>query len=138
MADAGADAIEVGIPFSDPVMDGPVIQQASSGRWPTERRPRGPASIELADVDVPLAVMTYYNLVYRFGRRRFARTAVETVCPRRSCPTSRWRSPRTGAGAADDAGVETVMLAAPTGSDERLARVCARSRVSSTAWGSWG
>ena len=73
IADAGADAIEVGIPFSDPVMDGPVIQEAS------QRALDGgatPVSIvdRLADVDVPvpMAVMTYYNLVYRFGLERFA------------------------------------------------------------------
>ena len=73
VAHAGADAIEVGIPFSDPVMDGPIIQESSERAL---TRGATPASIldELAGVDVgvPLAVMTYVNLVYRFGWERFA------------------------------------------------------------------
>jgi tryptophan synthase alpha chain len=69
----GADAIEIGVPFSDPVMDGPVIQEAS---WKALEAGATPQSIldearEL-DVDVPLAVMTYYNLAYRAGHQRFA------------------------------------------------------------------
>jgi len=73
VAQAGADAIEVGIPFSDPVMDGPTIQAAS------DRALRdGALPIEVieaagsADVGIPLAVMTYYNLVFRPGVTRFA------------------------------------------------------------------
>ena len=78
MADAGADAIEVGIPFSDPVMDGPTIQETSANAL---ARGATPASIltELKDVDagVPLVAMTYYNLVYRPGEARFARWLAE-------------------------------------------------------------
>ena len=96
---AGADGIEVGIPFSDPVMDGPVIQEASERALP--RAPRRPAILDelsRADVGVPLAVMTYVNLVYRFGYERFARHdgAQRRVAPP-SCPTSRSRSRGSGA-----------------------------------------
>ena len=71
---AGADAVEIGIPFSDPVMDGPTIQEASlralnAGATPT-------AIIDALgdlDVGVPLVAMTYYNIVFRTGHRRFAR-----------------------------------------------------------------
>ena len=73
VADAGADAIEIGVPFSDPVMDGPIIQAASeqalaAGATPTTILDR------LRDIDagVPLVVMTYYNLVFHAGHRRFA------------------------------------------------------------------
>src|SRR5436190_3699510 len=78
VAAAGADAIEVGIPFSDPVMDGPTIQEASK-----QALDRGttPASVVSAlgevDAGVPLAVMTYYNIVFRGGHRRFARSLVD-------------------------------------------------------------
>ena len=77
VAQAGADTIEVGIPFSDPVMDGPVIQE-SSERALTQGATPASILVELDDVDVgvPLAVMTYVNLVYRFGWERFARTLV--------------------------------------------------------------
>ena len=73
VADAGADAIEIGIPFSDPVMDGPTIQAASQraleiGATPTTIL----AEARNLDVDVPLAVMTYYNPVHHAGCERFA------------------------------------------------------------------
>ena len=72
-AEAGADAIEIGIPFSDPVMDGPTIQKAndlvlSAGVTPAQIIDE----VASLDVDVPLAVMTYYNVVYRFGLQRLA------------------------------------------------------------------
>ena len=77
-AAGGADAIEVGIPFSDPVMDGPVIQEANDRALEAGITP--PAVLDqLADLDagVPLAVMTYANLVFRFGWRRFAARCAE-------------------------------------------------------------
>ncbi len=73
MADRGADAIEVGLPFSDPMMDGPTIQEAS--RLALERGTNtGTVLAELRglDVPVPLVVMTYCNLVFRAGTKRFA------------------------------------------------------------------
>ena len=72
-AAAGADGVEIGIPFSDPVMDGPVIQQASQAALDAGVTP--PAILDAAaglDVGIPLAVMTYYNLVHHDGHRRFA------------------------------------------------------------------
>ena len=62
-AEAGADAIEVGIPFSDPVMDGPVIQEANDRSLSSGTTPQSVlAALREADIEVPLAVMTYYNL----------------------------------------------------------------------------
>ncbi|MGH9269226.1 MAG: tryptophan synthase subunit alpha, partial [Acidimicrobiales bacterium] len=73
-AAAGADAVEVGIPFSDPVMDGPVIQEASQRALAAGATPPAiVADLGRLDVEIPLAVMTYYNLVFRGGLRRFAR-----------------------------------------------------------------
>src|SRR5579864_5324301 len=74
VAASGADAVEVGIPFSDPMIDGHVIQQA--GKLALERgtTPESVlADLSHADVAIPLVVMTYYNLVFRAGSRRFAR-----------------------------------------------------------------
>ena len=72
-AAAGADAIEIGIPFSDPVMDGPIIQQASQAALESGATP---VSIlhdaRSLDVSIPLAVMTYYNTVHHAGHARFA------------------------------------------------------------------
>src|SRR5205807_8640560 len=72
VAAAGADAIEVGIPFSDPVMDGPTIQAASKRALDEGATPATiVAALGEVDAGVPLAVMTYYNLVFRAGHRRF-------------------------------------------------------------------
>ncbi|MDQ4069757.1 MAG: tryptophan synthase subunit alpha, partial [Actinomycetota bacterium] len=78
VAAAGADAVEVGIPFSDPVMDGPVIQEASQQALAAGASPASIlAGLGRADVDVPLVVMTYYNIVFRAGHHRFARSLAE-------------------------------------------------------------
>src|SRR5437764_13384358 len=129
MAAAGADAIEVGIPFSDPVMDGPTIQEAS-----TRALAQGatPASIVSAlgevDAGVPLVVMTYYNVVFRGGHRRFARSLVEHGVAGAIVPDLPLDEFADWGRAADDAGVETILLAAPTTSDDRLAEICERCR----------
>ena len=129
LAEAGADAIEVGIPFSDPVMDGPVIQEASQRALGRGVDPPGLLS-ELTSVDagVPLATMLYYNLVFRAGHRRFAAALADAGVAGCIVPDLPLEESGPWCEAADAAGVETVMLAAPTAPDERLPRICARSR----------
>lgn len=128
-ADAGADAIEIGIPFSDPVMDGPVIQEASDRALAAGATPPGIlAEAATLDAGVPLAIMTYYNLVYRFGLERFARTAAESGISGVILPDLPLEESGEWCAAADAAAIETVMLAAPTAPAERLPRVCARAR----------
>ncbi|HVK19739.1 MAG TPA: tryptophan synthase subunit alpha [Actinokineospora sp.] len=128
-ADAGADGIEVGIPFSDPVMDGPVIQQASERALASGATPAGVLDqLARAGIGVPLAVMTYVNLVYRFGYERFARTLISSGVAAAILPDLPLEEAGEWCELADAAGVETVMLAAPTASDERLERVVARAR----------
>jgi len=129
VADAGADAIEVGIPFSDPVIDGPVIQAASERAL---ARGATPLSVldELRRVDagVPLVVMTYYNIAFRLGLTRFASSLVDAGVVGAILPDLPLEEVGPWARAADAAGVETVLLSAPTAPDERLVRVCERSR----------
>jgi tryptophan synthase alpha chain len=72
--------------------------------------------------------MTYYNIVYRYGHERFAASLAAAGVVGAIVPDLPLEEVGGWAAAADDAGVETVLLAAPTGSDERLARICARSR----------
>lgn len=128
-ADAGADAIEVGIPFSDPVMDGPVIQAAGERALAAGATPASVLDgISRIDAGVPIAVMTYANLVYRFGYERFARRCVEAGVSAAILPDIPLEESGEWCAAADAAGVETVMLAAPTGDDARLSRVCERAR----------
>lgn len=128
-AEAGADAIEVGIPFSDPVMDGPVIQEASEHALRLGTTPINVLEgIRQLDVGVPIAVMTYYNLVYRFGLERFAAEAKAAGVCAAILPDLPLEESAEWCSAADTHGIETVMLAAPTASDERLHRVCQRAR----------
>jgi tryptophan synthase alpha chain len=139
VADAGADAIEIGIPFSDPVMDGRIIQEASRRAIEIGATPAGIINgLAKVDIGVPLVVMTYYNPVQHYGHGRFAASLVasgidgaiipdlpldELVGP----PGSDGAEP-AWADAADEANVETVLLAALTTPESRLSEICARSR----------
>jgi len=128
-ADAGADAIEIGIPFSDPVMDGPVIQEASQ-----KAIEAGATHVNVLrqarelDVGIPLVVMTYYNTVHHTGHERFAQQLVAAGISAAIVPDLPLEESGPWCEAADAAGIETVMLAAPTAPDARLPRVCARAR----------
>jgi tryptophan synthase alpha chain len=74
--DAGADAIEVGIPFSDPVIDGGIIQEASRRALEAGTRPPDVLeTIAAAGLDIPVAIMTYLNPVWRHGTEAFLREA---------------------------------------------------------------
>jgi tryptophan synthase alpha chain len=129
MAAAGADAIEVGIPFSDPVMDGPTIQEASLRALQFGATPPGILSdLRQVEVGVPLIAMTYYNLVFRGGHRRFAHNLVDAGVAGIIIPDVPLEEMGDWSRAADDAGVETVLLAAPVTPDDRLAELCRRSR----------
>lgn len=129
LAGAGADAIEIGIPFSDPVMDGPVIQEASVRALLRGTTPQSIIS-ELAHVDcgVPLAVMTYVNLFARTGFHRMANSLKEAniagvILP--DLPIDEAEEWMTEAAAAD---IDAVQLVAPTTPDDRLKRICEASR----------
>ncbi len=125
----GADAIEIGIPFSDPVMDGPVIQQASQASLDGGTTPATVLdAVPGLDVDIPLSVMTYYNLVHHPGVTRFAAELAAAGIAAAILPDLPLEESGEWCAAADAAGIETVMLAAPTAPDERLPRVVARAR----------
>jgi tryptophan synthase alpha chain len=125
----GADAVEIGIPFSDPVMDGPVIQRASR-----EAFLRGATlhlildGVRSLDVGVPLVVMCYYNTVFRAGHERFARMLTSAGVSGAIVPDLPLEESAEWCVAADAADVATVMLTAPTAPDDRLPRIAARSR----------
>jgi tryptophan synthase alpha chain len=128
LVDAGADAVEIGVPFSDPVMDGPVIQAASQRALDDGATPRAIFDA-LADIEagVPLVVMTYGNLAHAAGWRRFADELVRAGVDGAILPDIPFDEIAPWAEAADAAGVETTLLAAPTSTDARLAQICERS-----------
>jgi tryptophan synthase alpha chain len=129
IADAGADAIEVGIPFSDPVMDGLTIQEASRRALDLGATPAGViADAAKLEIDVPLVVMTYTNPVGHMGYRRFAAALSDAGIAAAILPDLPLDELNGWADAADAHQVETVLLAAPTTPDDRLVAICERSR----------
>jgi len=130
LVESGADVIELGVPFSDPMADGPVIQHASERAvargvglthifdWVREFRTQ--------DADTPVVLMGYLNPVEILGVERFARDAaaagVDGVllvdCP---VEEAEFAAPLR------DAGLRQIFLAAPTTADARLAAVCDRA-----------
>lgn len=122
----GVDLIELGVPFSDPIADGPVIQKAS------DRALRAGTSVAaVLDVareirktsDVPLLLFTYLNPVLRYGLDRLAADAVAAGID--GCLLTDLSVEEAGAylGSMRAAGLDTVFLAAPTSTPERLALV---------------
>jgi tryptophan synthase alpha chain len=128
---AGADAMEIGIPFSDPMIDGPVVQAASAQALAGGATPAGIIA-SLADarteIGVPLAVMTYYNIVARAGHHRMARSLAAAGVAGVIVPDLPVDELDPWGPVAAEAGLETVLLAAPTTPPARLEQVAARSR----------
>lgn len=123
MVDAGVDIVELGLPYSDPVMDGPVIQDA------VERALRGGVRIAdtlravtaVADTGAPVLVMTYWNPVLRYGTAAFARDLAAAGGAGLITPDL---IPDEGAdwiAASDASGLDRVFLVAPSSTTERLA-----------------
>jgi tryptophan synthase alpha chain len=129
LAGAGADAIEIGIPFSDPMIDGPTIQEASLRALERGTTPDGIlADLSRVDVGIPLVVMTYYNLIYRAGHARIAGLMAESGVSGAIIPDLPLEEIDPWAEAADRAGVATVLLVAPSTPPDRVQAVCDRSR----------
>jgi tryptophan synthase alpha chain len=130
-AASGADLLEIGVPFSDPIADGPTNQRAAQRAL--ERGTTLPAIMEMVAavrrrLEQPVVLLSYYNPVLRFGLEAFARRAVDAgvdgvVVP--DLPPEEGGPLRTAAG---PAGLDVVFLAAPTSTDARLAQVAAASR----------
>jgi tryptophan synthase alpha chain len=124
----GADVVELGLPFSEPIAEGPTIQEAvvrslEGGMTPD----RFFEFVEALDVDVPLVCMTYYNLIYRYGSepgpRPFVEKAAEVGLSGFVVPDL----PAEEAGplreACDEFGLDLVFIVAPTTTGDRLARI---------------
>ena len=128
VVDAGADAIEVGIPFSDPVMDGPVVQKASTQALAEGATPGSVLAglTKLGDVGVPIVVMTYANVIFRPGPDVFAKALVDAGVGGVIIPDlpvdelDEWHAAAVS--------LETILLAAPTTPDDRLRTICERSQ----------
>jgi tryptophan synthase alpha chain len=129
MVDAGADIVEVGLPYSDPVMDGPTIQAAAAAALAAGTRTSDVLTVAGAVARyAPTLVMTYWNPVERYGVDRFAADLAAAgvaglitpdVIPDEAAP---WID------AADARGLDKVFLAAPSSTDARLRVTAAACR----------
>ncbi len=128
--EAGADVLEIGFPFSDPVIDGPIIQAANQQvleRGATVADHLAMVTTLNAAIDVPALVMTYITIADAHGYDRFAGELVASGCAGAILPdlpvteAEAWRSE------ADARGLASVLLASSVSSPERLAAIGARS-----------
>jgi tryptophan synthase alpha chain len=126
LAKGGADVIELGIPYSDPLADGPSIQASSQRALDGGVTPPFVFEVVRAvrrDSDVPIVLMTYYNPVLRYGLARFAGEMKEAGAD----GVILTDLPPEEAGAwkphADEKDIATLFLLAPTSTDERIAAV---------------
>ena len=130
MEAAGADIVEMGVPFSDPIADGPVIQRA------TDRALKGdvslPRILELVRwvrdrSDIPLLAMSYYNPLLSFGLERLGRSAADAGLDGLLATDLTVEESGPFVEAIGGAGLNTVFLAAPTSSPERIASIAETS-----------
>jgi tryptophan synthase alpha chain len=131
LAEAGADIVELGVPFSDPIADGPVIQQAA------ERALRSGTSLKkiLATVrslrtktQIPLVLMAYYNTIFKYGEAAFCRDAVDAGVDGLIVPDLPPDEAGTLRPLAEAAGLDVIFLLAPTSPARRQAWVARQSR----------
>ena len=117
MAENGADLIELGIPFSDPTAEGPVIQEANlralSGGVTTDRIFDFVRSLR-QDVSVPMVFMTYANVVYSYGAERFLTTCAEIGIDGIILPDIPFEEKEEFQPICDRTGVELISMIAPT------------------------
>jgi tryptophan synthase alpha chain len=127
---AGADVVELGVPFSDPVADGPAIQRSS------ERALRAGTSLSgvldlVASIrrksDVALVLFSYYNPVLQMGIERFARHAADAGTDGALITDLTPEEAGDYRRIVHAHGLDTIFLAAPTSTDERLARIAEAS-----------
>ena len=131
MADAGADVLEVGPPYSDPLIDGPVIQRAVQAALAAGTRVDdvlGQVGEITAVTDVPLVLLVYYNLIAHRGPDRFAMELAAAGACGAVVPDLPPEEAGEWLAAAEHSGVAPIFLAAPTSTDQRLEAVARAGR----------
>ena len=130
MVEHGVDAVEIGLPYSDPVMDGPVIQAASQialSNGETIRRVFEAVEAVANAGGVPL-IMSYWNLIYHYGVERFARDFENAGGAGLITPDLIPDEAGEWIEASDRHGLDRIFLVSPDSADERLAIVARNAR----------
>ncbi|UFN44839.1 tryptophan synthase subunit alpha [Nocardioides okcheonensis] len=130
MVEAGCDVIEIGLPYSDPVMDGPTIQAAAQQALERGIRTRDVIDVvqAVAETGVPTLVMTYWNPVERYGVERWATDLAAAGGAGLITPDITPDHGGAWSAAADAHDLDKVFLVAPSSTDERIAMTSAASR----------
>jgi len=127
---AGADIIELGVPFSDPIADGPTIQRASDRALKSRTTLKKVMSLVKKirkKAAVPIIVMTYYNIILQYGLKRFADDAVMSGIDGAIIPDLPPEEAEEFISYARESGLDTVFLLAPTSTEERIKKVTSAS-----------
>jgi tryptophan synthase alpha chain len=131
LAAAGADLIEIGMPFSDPMADGPAIQEAGQRALKAGMTLRRTLALvrELRRTDeaTPIVLMGYYNPIYRYGPESFAQEAVAAGVDGVIVVDLPPEEDSELTGPARAAGLDLVRLATPTSDEHRLPRIVERA-----------
>ena len=127
LAAAGADLVEIGMPFSDPMADGPVIQKAGQRALKQDmtlsRTLALVGELRRTDDTTPIVLMGYYNPIYRYGGEAFAGDAVDAGVDGVIVVDLPPEEDAELAGPARAAGLDVIRLATPTSDEQRLPRI---------------
>lgn len=128
LAEGGADAIEIGIPFSDPFGEGPTIQASSQRALENGAGTRAILdAIAKCAVDIPIVTMGYYNPVLRFGLKEFAQASADAGASGTIVSDLVPDEAEDWCAASAAAGIDTIFLVAPTSTDQRIQEVAERT-----------
>jgi tryptophan synthase alpha chain len=131
MADKGVDIVELGIPYSDPIADGPVIQQASLRALQngvTIKAIFGLVTDLRKDTQIPLVLMAYYNSLLQYGIDNFISSCATVGVDGLIIPDLPLEESEEVRQQADAQGIDVILLIAPTTPTARIARVAEASR----------
>jgi tryptophan synthase alpha chain len=126
LAEAGADIIELGVPFSDPLADGTTIQNASEKalkQGVTLRKVIRLTEEIRNETDIPIVLMTYCNPVFKFGTEKFVKEASDTGVAGVIIPDLIPDEAHDYISYAKKYGLDTIFLLAPTSTEERIKKV---------------
>ena len=124
VVDAGADLLEIGIPFTDPLMDGPVVQRASDDALTSEMRPAVVLrTLGQLDVGVPFVFMSYVNPIVALGWDEFAAQAALAGATGAIVPDLPAEEAEDWVAAARTHHLDPVFMVAPTTTPDRLSRI---------------
>jgi tryptophan synthase alpha chain len=129
LADAGVDAIEIGFPYSDPVMDGPVIQEAAdiSLKGGTKAADVFAALKVASNTGVAAVVMTYWNPIAKYGVEKFAQSIADNGGSGVITPDLTIEESDAWISATKKSGINPIYVVAPSTKDDRLQNVTAKT-----------